>query len=101
MNQSNLYATLNSAGCKILSFEDYPSNYGSWRVCFFLNSILCEITSNRADNQLILSTKSTEQGIQLINFPSNKLITEQLELMRVSEWLRNIQTYKVVIRHVA
>jgi hypothetical protein len=68
MNQSYLHATLNPAGCKILSFEDYPSNYGSWKISFPLDSILCEVSNNRAGNLLIFFLKVPNTVIDRLKF---------------------------------
>jgi len=52
MNQRSLYETLEKAGYKILSFEDYPSNQGSWRVNFINTHHSCEISANRFDGYI-------------------------------------------------
>lgn len=96
MNQSGLYAALNFPGCKILSFEDYPSNGGSWRVCFSIANIICEVTCNRPDNLLSLSSRSITDGNNKASIHSTRLVTDQQELAKVREWLGSITGMKRV-----
>jgi hypothetical protein len=94
MNQSNLYATLSYVGCKILSFEDFPSNQGSWRVCFMVSNILCEVNCCRSDNIMSLTAKSNGQARNHTSLQSGNLLTDQLELAKVSEWIRSLVASK-------
>lgn len=94
MKQSGLYAALNFAGCKILSFEDFPSNGGSWRVCFSIDKTVCQVTCNRADNLLLLSSKSTVYGNSSSSIDSKHLVTDLMELAKLREWLYTVQGTK-------
>jgi hypothetical protein len=96
MNQRGLYATLKLAGCQILSFEDFPSSLGSWRVCFFIAATLCEIRCNRADHLLILTSKNTFYGSDTAYIETKRLVTDQQELTRVLEWLQTVQGTKKI-----
>jgi hypothetical protein len=96
MNQRSLYTSLKLAGCKILSFEDYPSNLGSWRVCFFIENTVCEVRCIRTDNLLILTSKNTFYGNNTAFIETKRLVTDQLELTRVLEWLQTISAGKKI-----
>lgn len=92
MNQSNLYSTLNQLGCKILSFEDYPSNQGSWRVSFMASGNYCEISCNRFDGYISLRYTNATQGAHKSTINSLKFLTDDAELTAVLRWLRSIPT---------
>lgn len=85
MNQLHLYETLKE--CKILSFEDYPSLHGSWRVNFICEKSLFEVSSNRPDNILSLTKKDNGQITQQSNIESQNPLTDQLELAIIKEWI--------------
>ncbi len=88
MNQIALYKVLKDAGCKILSFEDYPENLGSWRASFLYNEASCEVISNRYDAYLILTSTSLQKGIRknIINKDPTTL-TDNFELVLLSNWI--------------
>lgn len=90
MNQRSLYATLDKAGCKILSFEDYPSTQGSWRVCFVNAGRLCEISSYRFDGILTLKAKTTQNDLKKSFISSATPLTDETELAFVYGWLMSI-----------
>lgn len=92
MNQSDLYSTLNQVGCKILSFEDYPSNQGSWRVSFMASGNYCEISCNRFDGYMSLSYTNSTQGANKSIINSLKFLTDDAELSAVLRWLSSIST---------
>lgn len=92
MNQSSLYATLNQAGCKILSFEDYPSDHGSWRASFMKSGNSCEIASNRLDGVLTLIAKSAAEGVRQSFVHLKKLQSEEAELISLQTWLSTLST---------
>ena len=104
MNQSNLYATLSKAGCKILSFEDYPSNQGSWRTTFIKADKNCEISSNRYDGYMSFQFTSADLGTKKSVVNSLKFLTDEAELTAVITWLRSFQNHSntnknKVVRH--
>jgi hypothetical protein len=87
MNQRSLYETLEKAGYKILSFEDYPSNHGSWRVNFMNTHHSCEVSANRFDGYISVRAKN---GIDEKKYTINSLrfLTDEAELAAVIRWLR-------------
>lgn len=91
MNQGVLYAALNHVGCKIFSFEDYPSSYGGWRVSFMVANIFCEVNCNRADSLLSLTSKNALVGKNTVNISSIKLVSDQLEVVKVIDWIRTLK----------
>lgn len=95
MNQSNLYATLNKAGCRIISFEDYPTNQGSWRASFIKSGMYCEISCNRYDSYLSLQAKKAGVVTNKSVINSLKLLTDEAELAAVLPWLRTISNHQV------
>lgn len=95
MNQSNLYATLNKAGCKLISFEDYPANQGSWRASFMMSGMLCEISCNRYDGYMSLQAKKAAVVTNKSVINSLKFLTDEAELAAVVPWLRTISNYHV------
>jgi hypothetical protein len=90
MNQRFLYDSLDFEGCKILSFEDYPSDYSSWRANFMISNISREVSCNRKDRILNLSSKSHIIGNQMITLSSRELVSDQLEILKVIEWIRSL-----------
>lgn len=96
MNQVNLYESLNRAGCKILSFEDFPSSYGSWRVTFILLGFNCEVVCNRADNLLSFTSTNQINGKKSITIPTQKLVSDQLEIAKVIEYLRTLKVNQLL-----
>lgn len=92
MNQRDLYASLNHAGCKIICFEDFPTQYGSWRATFMFANIVCEVNCNRGDSILSLSSKNTTQGVKTLHVQSRKLVSDQLEIGKVIDWVRTLRT---------
>lgn len=88
MNQIALYKVLKNAGCKILSFEDYPDNLGSWRVSFLYNDVSCEVISNRYDAYMLLQSTSSKYGSHknVIESKANDF-TESFELVTLGSWL--------------
>lgn len=87
MNQRSLYETLEKAGYKILSFEDYPSNQGSWRVNFMNTHYSCEVSANRFDGYISVRAKNgIDETKSTIN--SLKFLTDEAELAAVIRWLR-------------
>ena len=96
MNQKSLYTTLEKAGYKILSFEDYPSNQGSWRVNFKNTHHCCEISSNRFDGYISVKAKSGTGETTKSTINSLKLITDEAELAAITSWLRSLSiSYKI------
>ncbi|KQT34154.1 hypothetical protein [Methylophilus sp. Leaf414] len=91
MNQSNLYATLSKAGFKIITFEDYPTNQGSWRASFMKSCMYCEISCNRYDGYLSLQAKRAGVVINKSVINSLKFLTDEAELNAVISWLRFLQ----------
>lgn len=90
MNQSNLYSTLNQLGCKILSFEDYPSSQGSWRASFMAFGNYCEVSCNRFDGYMSLGYKNSIHGAHQSTINSLKFLTDEAELSAVLLWLRSL-----------
>lgn len=88
MNQKSLYAVLSEIGCKVFSFEDYPSNQGSWRVSFFWAGSLYEVSSNRFDGYISLVTTNGNRVPRRasVNLKTDK--TDEVELGILLEWIR-------------
>jgi hypothetical protein len=95
MNQSNLYATLSKAGCRIITFEDYPTNQGSWRASFMKSGMYCEISCNRYDGYLSLQAKKAGVVTNKSVINSLKFLTDEAELAAVLPWLRTISNHQV------
>jgi len=95
MNQNNLYSTLNQLGCKILSFEDYPSSQGSWRVSFMAFGNYCEVSCNRFDGYMSLGYKNSVHGTHQSTINSLKFLTDEAELSAVLLWLRSLSNSRV------
>lgn len=95
MNQSDLYATLNKAGCRIITFEDYPTNQGSWRASFMKSGMYCEISCNRYDGYLSLQAKKAGVTTNKSVINSLKFLTDEAELAAVLSWLRTISNHHV------
>lgn len=95
MNQSNLYATLIKAGCKIISFEDYPSQQGSWRTSFMKSGMYCEISCNRYDGYISLQAKKASIVTNKAVINSLKFLTDEAELAALLPWLRAISNYQI------
>lgn len=91
MNQRDLYTSLNHAGCRIISFEDYPTQYGSWRVSLLCN-IVSEVNCNPGDSTFSLTSKNTLHGKKTIKIPINKLVSGQLEIGKVIDWVRSLRS---------
>lgn len=92
MNQSSLYSTLSNMGCKILSFEDYPSNQGSWRASFMAFGNSCEVSCNRFDGYMSLSYTNSIQGGHKSTINSLKFLTDEAELSALLRWLRSLSS---------
>lgn len=92
MNQSNLYSTLNQLGCKILSFEDYPSSQGSWRVSFMAFGNYCEVSCNRFDGYMSLGYKNSIHGAHQSTINTLKFLTDEAELSALLRWLRSLSS---------
>lgn len=90
MNQSNLYETLNKAGCRILSFEDYPSSQGSWRASFMASGSYCEVSCNRFDGYMSLRYSNSILGAHRSNVNSLKFLTDEAELSALLLWVHSI-----------
>ena len=88
MNQIALYKVLDNTGCKVLSFEDYPRNLGSWRVTFMHNEYSCEVFSNRYDGYLILRSNNTNKGMRqnIIN-KEPVIFDDEFELSLLENWI--------------
>jgi hypothetical protein len=99
MNQSILYATLEQAGCKILSFEDYPSDHGNWRASFIKSGNNCEMVSNRFDGILSLMARNSVDGIRQSIVEMTKLRSEEAELASILTWLSTLFSKPKTINH--
>lgn len=93
MNQSYLYASLNHDGCKILSFEDFPSNQGSWRVCFMRGANNYEVSCNRYDGYMSLKATSAFHGSRISTINCLKFLTDEAELAAIKIWLRSTSNH--------
>lgn len=91
MNQRDLYDSLSYAGCQILTFEDYPADFGSWRVNFIFRNLSCEVSCNRRDSLITFTSKGISTGHVSNTYSSRKLVSDQLEIGKVSEWIRTLK----------
>ena len=85
MDQKSLYAVFTEAGCRILSFEDYPECGGSWRASFMLRGLSCEVISNRRDSYLIFRSTSTSKNFRKIVECKN-IHDDKFDLASIENW---------------
>lgn len=57
----------------------------------FANTV-CEVNCNRGDSILSLTSKNNTQGVNTLHVQSRKLVSDQLEIGKVIEWLRALRT---------
>lgn len=90
MNQHLLYGVLEECHSKIYSFEDYPALLGSWRVSFFCNGYVCQITSNRKDKFMELNATKTDCEDKDFIFQWSQSVDDGFELNYVKRWLKGL-----------
>jgi hypothetical protein len=90
MNQKLLYGVLGACQSIIYSFEDYPALLGSWRVSFFCNGYVCQITSNRKDGFMELNASKTDCEDKNFKFIWPQPLEDEFELNYVKRWLQGL-----------
>jgi hypothetical protein len=90
MNQQLLYGVLGACQSKIYSFEDYPALLGSWRVSFFCNGYVCQITSNRKDGFMELNATKIDCEDKDFKFQWSQSVDDEFELNYVKRWLQGL-----------
>lgn len=57
-----------------------------------LADVLCEVNCNRGDSIMSLTSKNTLRGVKTLHVQSRKLVSDQLEIGRVTEWVRTVRS---------
>ncbi|WP_228518973.1 hypothetical protein, partial [Methylophilus sp. 13] len=57
-----------------------------------ISNISCEVSCNRRDRVINLSSKSQMLGNQIITLSSRELVSDRLEILKVIEWIRSLTT---------
>lgn len=60
-----------------------------------VSNIYCEVICNRADSILTMTSKSSIKGKHSIKVPSQRLVSDQLEIGRLTEWIRTLRVTNI------
>lgn len=54
-------------------------------------NIFCEVNCNRADSLLSFTSKNTLVGNNTVTISSLKLVSDQLEIAKIMDWVRTLK----------